>query len=110
MVKKRLIAAAGLAVVLAGGVAMAQGSNGPPDRDQQGEARRGPDGGPREGRMGGFMRMHMRPSMTMPSKAAHFRFRRGDAMIDIKCADDEPMKACVDAGTALLDKATPPAK
>ena len=58
---------------------------------------RGPHGGP------GMMHM-MHEMHRPPSKAAHFRFRKGDAMVDIKCADDEPMKACVDAGSALLDK------
>jgi hypothetical protein len=48
-----------------------------------------------------MMAMHRPPP---PSKAAHFRFRKGDAVVDIKCADDEPTKSCVDAGSALLDK------
>ena len=45
----------------------------------------------------------MRMQMQGPA-GAHFRFRKGDAVVDIKCAEDEPMKACVEAGTALLDK------
>lgn len=49
-----------------------------------------------------MMRMHGR--MAPPSKAAHFVLHRGDAVVDIKCAEDEPMKACVDAATVLLDK------
>ena len=62
------------------------------------------------GRMGMMMRMHMHPPPP-PSKAAHFRFRKGDAMVDVKCADDEPTKACVDAASVLLDKLAPnPAK
>ncbi len=39
-----------------------------------------------------------------PPKGAHFRFERGDARIDVKCADDEPMKACADITLQLLDK------
>ncbi len=70
-------------------------------------------GGPMEGMHGPMDAMHRRMGWMMhhmdwhrppPSKAAHFRFKKGDALVDIKCADDEPMKACVDAGSALLDK------
>jgi hypothetical protein len=32
-----------------------------------------------------------------PSKAAHFRIEQGDNAIDVKCADEEPMRACADA-------------
>jgi hypothetical protein len=42
--------------------------------------------------------------MGPPPRAAHFRFERGPARIDIHCAADEPTKACVDAASALLDK------
>lgn len=66
-----------------------------------------PPGGPEVGMMhghmeghGGYMGMH-RPMM---SKAAAFRFRRDGAEIDIKCAADEPTKACVDAASILIDK------
>ncbi len=97
-------AGAGLAVMLAAGVAVAQQAPAPDGA---------PPGGPMGGPMGGHgeMRPHGHPwmggmmrRMPPPSKAAHFRFRKGDAMVDIKCADDEPTKACVDAGSALLDK------
>lgn len=37
-------------------------------------------------------------------EGAHFKFTRGDNTIDVKCADDEPMRACVDAAGTLLDK------
>lgn len=90
---------AGLAVMLAAGVAVAQmpPADGmrPMAGDKPGEEM-GPHG---HGGMREMMR-HMPP----PSKAAHFRFRKGDTMVDIKCADDEPTKACVEAGSALLDK------
>jgi hypothetical protein len=58
------------------------------------------------GRMGGMMEHgwmhHMRP--PPPSKAAHFFFKRGDSAVDVQCAEDESMRACVDATGALLDK------
>ena len=105
-----LIAGAGFGAMLAAGVAAAQSPPAPPGASPPpppGEMRgphggpdgdmRGPHGGP--GMMRAMHEMHHRDS-----KAAHFRFRKGDAMVDIKCADDEPMKACVDAGSALLDK------
>lgn len=38
-----------------------------------------------------------------PSKGAHFRFEMGDRVIDVKCADDEPIKACSDATLQLLN-------
>ncbi len=101
-----LLAGAGLLV--AAGAAMAQGA--------PGEAGPGPQGpgemrGEMRGEMGphgGFMREMMRRHRE-ESKAAHFRFRKGDAVVDIKCAADEPTKACVDAGSVLLDKLNPAA-
>jgi len=33
-----------------------------------------------------------------------FMMSRGDNRIMIKCSDDEPTRACVDAASALLDK------
>ncbi|GAC1336934.1 MAG: hypothetical protein NVSMB18_00980 [Acetobacteraceae bacterium] len=57
-------------------------------------------GGPGMG-MGGFRHgMHPPP----PTKAAVFSFSRGDMQIMIKCADEEPTRACVDAASALIDK------
>ena len=56
-------------------------------------------GGPGGGEMGEWMMRHMHPP-----KGAMFVFRRGDARVIIKCADDEPTKACVDGATELLDK------
>lgn len=44
------------------------------------------------------------PPPPPPPKAAHFIVARGDARIDVKCADDEPMKACADITLQLLDK------
>jgi hypothetical protein len=102
---------AGLAVVLAGGVAMAQmppGDGKPPmagmDGGGMGQGAMGPGGGERGSHGHGWMHGMMARHMPPPSKAAHFRFRKGDAVVDIKCADDEPTKACVEAGSALMDK------
>lgn len=104
--KRLLIVGAGVGLLMAGGVAVAQAPNAGPPGGPPAPAM-GQDGGPpREmGEMhrgmgwGGHM-MHRPP----PSKAARFMFRKGDSVVAIKCADDEPMKACVDAGSALLDK------
>lgn len=109
---KWLIAGTGLALTL-GGVAVAQTPPGPPPGPPGGppagmEGPRGPqEGGPHEGgphgRHGGWMGMrgHRPPP---PGKAAFFRFHKGDASVSIKCPDDELVKACVDAASALLDK------
>jgi len=72
-----------------------------------------PEPGPMgEGGMHGRPPMHggmggMRPGMMgmmRPSKGARFHFSRNDGVVDVKCAEDEPMRACVDAASALLDK------
>jgi hypothetical protein len=43
------------------------------------------------------------------SRAAHFRLQRGDTTVDVKCADDEPMKVCADLTLQMVDRlqATP---
>lgn len=43
--------------------------------------------------------------------SARFRIRSGDASVAVRCGDDEPMKACVEATMTLLDKlrSMPPA-
>ena len=58
---------------------------------------RGGPGGP--GGPGG-----RRPPPPPPSKAAHFRLEHGDMALDVKCADDESMKACADLTLQMLDK------
>ena len=87
---KKLILA-GLALALTASAAFAQADAPPPP---------GPDGmherrGPPHGRDAG---------PPPPSKAAHFRLKRGDVEIDAKCADDEAMKACADTVSQLIDK------
>ncbi len=83
----------GMGALLIAGVAVAQPA--PPE---------GPPG-PREEGMHGHHGMMRR--MMEGGKAAHFRFVRGDNRVDIKCAADEPMKACVEAAGTLLDKLGP---
>ncbi|MFC6790967.1 hypothetical protein ACFQE0_15905 [Methylobacterium komagatae] len=56
-----------------------------------------PPGGPRRG-------PDAPPPPPPSSKGAHFIFERGGARIDVKCADDEPMKACADITLQMLDK------
>ena len=48
-----------------------------------------------------------RPPPPPPPKAAHFRFEIGDDVVDIKCADDESTKACVDTVMPLIDRLRP---
>ena len=104
MTKTQLAAALGLAV-LTGGAAAAQTMTPPPRPDAMSPEVAAPEEGPERGHGGGMRHMgdHMRDHMR-PSKAAFFHLRKGDARVDIKCADDEPTKACIDAASALLDK------
>jgi hypothetical protein len=39
-----------------------------------------------------------------PERAAHFHLQHGDALIDVKCADEEPMKACADLALQMIDR------
>ncbi|MBY5620524.1 hypothetical protein [Rhizobium leguminosarum] len=39
-----------------------------------------------------------------PSKAAHFRIEDRNTRIDLKCAEDEPMKACADLLLQVMDR------
>ncbi|NNU64663.1 hypothetical protein G9X67_05075 [Rhizobium sp. WYCCWR 11152] len=45
-----------------------------------------------------------RPPPPPPSKAAHFRIEDGNTRIDLKCAEDEPMKACADLLLQVMDR------
>jgi hypothetical protein len=38
------------------------------------------------------------------AKGAHIILQDGDAMVDVKCADDEPMKVCADITLQILEK------
>lgn len=44
------------------------------------------------------------PLAISPSKGAHFRLQDGDAAVDVKCADDEPMKLCAEITLQILEK------
>ncbi len=101
---------AGFALALLAGHALAQTAPQPPEApppssDNGPMEARMPPGDQAGGRDGGGMRPqrmgHFRPS---PSKAARFHIETGDADVGIKCADDEPMKACADFTLQVLDK------
>jgi hypothetical protein len=117
----RIIALAGVAALLSGTVAFAQTpppppggprpgpeAGAPPPPPPPGGPRRGPDadapppppGGPQRGPDG------PPPPPPPPPKGAHFILERGDARIDVKCADDDPTKACADITLQMLDKLT----
>lgn len=44
------------------------------------------------------------PMMMGSSKAAFFRFQRGDSSMTIKCAENESTQACVTAATTLMQE------
>ena len=88
----RVLLATGAAILVLGGFAWAQPAPWP---NAPAPGREGEMGGPGHG--GGMRRM------MASSKAARFEVRRGDVYIDIKCAAEEPMKACIDAANQLID-------
>lgn len=92
--RKYLLVATGVALLAGGGVALAQMPPGPGGPG-------GPEGGPDQHgeRWGMTHRMHPRGD-----GAAFFRFRRGDAEMDIKCPMTENVQACVAAAGSLMDK------
>ncbi|MFS2180193.1 hypothetical protein ACCC98_30280 [Rhizobium pisi] len=59
------------------------------------------------GDMGFYPGHHRGPP---PSKAARFRIEDGDTRIDLKCAEDEPMKACADLLLQVMDRLQGPAQ
>ena len=56
--------------------------------------------------------MEPRPHGPMPpqpeGKGARFRIKTPNLTLGMKCPDDEPIKACVDAVSELIAKTTPP--
>ena len=96
--KKVLMLGAGLALMGATGVALAQPAPVPPPAQTQAEAPR-PDG--MRGGPGMHVRRHFGPP---PSRAASFHIERGDTEVHIRCAENETMQACVAAASSLLDK------
>ncbi len=92
--RKYLLIAAGAAILASGGAALAQTP--PPG---------GPDGGPDQHRERGGERGGMMYHGRMRGDGApFFRFRRGDAEMDIKCPAGENVQACVTAAGSLMDK------
>lgn len=48
---------------------------------------------------------HMHPPSPPPRGARfHAHADRGETRVDVRCAENEPMRACVDAANVLLDK------
>ncbi|MCJ2036048.1 hypothetical protein [Methylobacterium sp. J-068] len=82
------------AAILVASAAIAQPAPPPGGPRPGSEAGAPPPGGPRRGP----------DAPPPPPKAAHFRLERGETALDVKCADDEPMKACADLTLQLLDR------
>lgn len=82
------------AVILLGGVAMAQPAPPAPPRAPGAEMPPPPPPGPGP-------RHDMAPP---PPKGAHFKLRIDEQRVDVKCADDEPMKACADIVMQMADR------
>lgn len=108
---KRLLLLAGLTLSLAAGAAVAQDTP-PPAPPAAGDAMTPPPPPPPEGPRGPEEAMkgekwHRGPEGRRPpppSKAAHYRVETDDVKIDLKCADDEPAKACADLLMQTIDK------
>ncbi|HCV71813.1 MAG TPA: hypothetical protein DHE23_10715 [Agrobacterium sp.] len=105
---KKLVIA-GAAFLIAAGSSFAQQPPPPPGPADAGSRVDAPPpppapgpGGPREA--GWRDGPHGRRMPPPPSKAAHFRIEDGERKIDVKCADDEPMKACADIMMQIIDK------
>ncbi len=105
---KKLVIA-GAAFLIAVGSSFAQQPPPPPGPADAGPRADAPPpppppgpGGPREA--GWRDGPHGKRMPPPPSKAAHFRIEDGERKIDVKCADDEPMKACADIMMQIIDK------
>ena len=105
---KKLVIA-GAAFLIAAGSSFAQQPPPPPGPADAGSRADAPPpppppgpGGPREA--GWRDGLHGKRMPPPPSKAAHFRIEDGERKIDVKCADDEPMKACADIMMQIIDK------
>ncbi|OLP53551.1 hypothetical protein BJF92_05140 [Rhizobium rhizosphaerae] len=81
-----------------GGPAPVAGEAAPPPPPPPGEAGRPPKGPGRPWMEEG------RPMPPRPPKGAHFEIKKGDTKVEVKCADDEPMKACTDTLMQILDR------
>ena len=107
------------AAALLGSVTLAAAQPAPPPAPPAGQDNPAPDpmrdrmhdgmhGEGRGGMMGHRMGMGMMGGMMggdmRGPRGAHFIFEREGAMIDLRCAENEPTRACVDAAAVLLDK------
>jgi hypothetical protein len=54
--------------------------------------------------MRGGMGSMWRHDFARETGGAHFRLRRGQALIDVKCPENDSLQSCVNAITQLLDK------
>ena len=121
----KTLLASGLAFAVLTGVALAQaaspapaGAKAPPpppaagmSADPAGMMPPPPPGGPRAGGPGpgamadggpdGPRGLRMPPP---PPRGAHIHLQRGDLVLDVKCADDEPTKSCGDTALQMLDR------
>ncbi|MGU3385563.1 hypothetical protein [Methylobacterium sp. D53M] len=100
----RIIALAGVAALLSGTVAFAQAPPPPggPRPGPEAGAPPPPPGDPRRGP--GPDGPPPPPPPPPPSRAAHIVLERGDARVDVKCADDDTTKACADVTLQMLEK------
>ena len=102
----RIIALAGVAALLSGTAALAQVPPPPPGGPRAGPETGAPPppppppGGPRRG----LGPDGPPPPPPPPSRAAHIVLERGDARVDVKCADDDTTKACADVTLQMLDR------
>ncbi len=107
---KKILFLASLALLTAGsGLAVAQPAPPPPPGSAYapppppGPDRRGPPRADMRGPAGGLARLaDGAPMPPPPSPGAHFRIERGGNVVDVKCADDQPMQACAVIARQLL--------
>ncbi|MGI4944693.1 MAG: hypothetical protein ACRYHQ_29745 [Janthinobacterium lividum] len=74
-----------------------------PMRERMHDGMHGEGRGGMMGQRMGMMHGMMGGGMRGP-RGAHFVFEREGASIDLRCADNESTRACVDAAAVLLDK------
>lgn len=107
------IAALAAAFAVTAGTALAQPAPPPPGPPAGGpEARAMPPGAesrPGPGPMMGYGPPGRGRHHGPPPRGASFHFERGEMEITIRCPENEPVRACVDAAVVLLDRLAPPA-
>lgn len=98
--KRTIIAALALGFATTMAYAQTDTAPRPPAADQPQAASPAPHGP----HMRGPGSWHKHHGMMMGSKAAHFRVRAGDIMINVKCAEDDTTAACGETVMKLLDR------